>query len=225
MDIPAIPARVFQPPPVTCPGCHGTLRGPTEECELCHWTAWHCVERFPWQPPVLERILDVDSRLSPDEAAAINRAVDTLEAAMPQLTFHLCIAKLPEKTDVRECGFWMLNAGLPRNETDLERRPWSILLLIDRVSRSASLTVGYALDLFVSDRRLMAALTPAAGHFQRGEYGAGVSSTISRLQRELATCQREATYLAEKFRHSVEDGSVSPELLRECQTVARRTEY
>ena len=85
--------------------------------------------------------------------------------------------------------------------------------------------MGYALDPFVSDRRLLAALSPAAQQFQRGEYGAGIAGTVSRLQRELATCQREASYLAGKFRHSVEDGSVSPELLRECQNVARRTEY
>ena len=225
MHIPAIPASVFQPPPVTCPGCHGTLRTLAEECELCRWTAWHCVDRFPFDPPVFERFIDADSRLSDADLKELNKAIDTLEQTMPQIRVHVCIARLPENTDARECGFWMMNASVPPDDEAAARRPWSILLLIDRTARAATFTVGYALDAFVSDRRLLAALEPASGAFISGQYGRGIARTISRLQRELATCQREAAYLAAKFRHSVEDGSVSPELLKECQTVARRTKY
>jgi len=169
--------------------------------------------------------MDVDARLSPADLLLLEKAIEPLEQALPQVRVHVCLGRLFPDTDPREFGFWLFNAGVPPDAEAASHRPWSILLVIDRASRRASLTTGYGLDPFLSDRRLTACLEAAEPHFRCGRYGPGTAACVRKLHTALTTAQRDAAYIAVKFRQSIEDGTVPPEMLRDCTTMARRSPY
>src|SRR5690349_1042369 len=142
----------FGPAPITCPGCHALLNAPVDQCPRCGYNAWTCVDRFPYSPPPLDRYIDVENRLSNEDRARIDRLIEDLESELPQVRVYVCIVKLLPGTDARECGFWMLNASVPRDEVEAGHRPWSVLLLLDTHASAASATVGYGLDPHVKDQ-------------------------------------------------------------------------
>ena len=225
MHLPQLPASVFAPAPVACPGCHLALKDPAPNCPQCGYNGWSCVEKFPWIPPPLERFMDVDGRLSPDDLAMMNKVIEPIESNLPQVRIHVCLARLHAETDPREFGFWLFNASVPPDAEATSHRPWGILLVIDRASRRASLTIGYGLDPFLSDRKLTACLEAAQHDYARGRYGHGTATCLRKLHTALTTAQREAHYIAIKFRQSLEDGTVAPDMLRDCTHLARRGPY
>jgi uncharacterized membrane protein YgcG len=181
------------------------------------------VEKFPWIPPPLERFMDVDQRLSEPEIRQLDQVIERLEQMLPQIRIHLCIGRLHADTDPREFGFWLFNASVPPDAEAASHRPWSVLLVIDRGSRSASLTIGYGLDPFLSDEQLTRCLEAASPHFRRSRYGAGAAACLTKLHTLLTRAQREANGTANKLRRSLRDGTAPPDLVQDCRNLARRS--
>ena len=152
MPPPQLPATVFDPPPVVCPGCHATLKDPVPACPHCAYNGWTCVEKFPWIPPTLERVMDVDRCLSIADRRVLDKAIDPIEQALPQVRIYVCLGRLHPDTDPREFGFWLFNASVPPDTEAASHRAWSVLLVIDRASCRASLTTGYGLDPFLANQ-------------------------------------------------------------------------
>jgi len=190
----------FPSAPVSCPGCHRVLEGPAEQCRICSYNAWTCVDHFPYSPPPLERYVDVENRLSNEERARLDRVMDALEDDLPQVRVFVCLVKLLPGTDVRECGFWLLNASIPKDDEAAQHRPWSVLLLLDLTASAASATVGYGLDRFVSDFQLREALAAAQADWQDGRLAAGVQLFVTRMHRVLKSAHKLAAKAAAKGR-------------------------
>ena len=169
--------------------------------------------------------MDVDDRLSPADRLLLDKAIEPLEQSLPQIRVHVCLGRLHPDTDPREFGFWLFNASVPPDTEAASHRPWGVLLVIDRASRRASLTIGYALDPFVSDRHLTTCLEAAHPDFQRSRYGPGAATCLKKLHTLLSTAQRNSTGVATRFRQSIKDGTVPPAMLRDCTTLARRSAY
>lgn len=186
--------------PITCPGCHRVIPGPADQCPLCGYNAWTCVDRFPYSPPPLDRYIDVENRLSNEDRARIDRAIEALESDLPQVRLHVCIVQLLPGTDARECGFWMLNASIPRDDEEAGRRPWSVLLLLDTRAGAASATVGYGLDRFVGDPSLRAALTAGQADWQQANFSAGVLKFVQQMHIALKQAHHAALDAARKGR-------------------------
>jgi uncharacterized membrane protein YgcG len=158
------------------------------------------VDHFPYSPPPLDRYIDVENRLSNEDRARIDRTIETLENDLPQVRVHVCLVKLLPGTDARECGFWMLNASIPRDEEEAQHRPWSVLLLIDTRASAASATVGYGLDPFVSDSQLRAALTVGQPDWQQGNFSAGILKFMHQMHHALKQAHRTAVSAARRGR-------------------------
>lgn len=188
----------FQSAPVSCPGCHRVLDGPSGQCRVCGYNAWTCVDHFPYSPPQLERYVDVENRLSNEERARLDRAIDALESDLPQVRVFVCLVKLLPRTDVRECGFWLLNASIPKDDEDAQHRPWSVLLLLDLTAFTASATVGYGLDRFVNDFQLREALAAAKPDWMDGRLAPGIQLFVHGLHRALKSAQKLAAKAAAK---------------------------
>jgi len=193
------------------------------DCPHCGYHGWTCVEKFPWIPPPLQRAMDVDGRLSATERAQIDQAAEPLEQALPQVRVHVCLGHLHADTDPREFGFWLLNASVPPDSEAASHRSWSILLVIDRSSRRASLTVGYGLDPYVSDAVLTDCLKAAAGDFAKGRYGRGAAVCIRKLHKALNQMRRAATTTVFKFRRSLANGTAPPEIMRDYRQLTQRS--
>jgi hypothetical protein len=200
MHPPQLPATVFDPPPVACPGCHVVLKDPAPSCPHCGYNGWTCVEKFPWIPPALERVMDVDRCLSPSDHRLLDKAIDPIEQRLPQVRLHVCLGRLHPDTDPREFGFWLLNASVPPDAEAASHRPWSVLLVIDRTSSRASLTIGYGLDPFLCDKILTSCLEAGQHEFKRDRFGPGAAACLTKLHTALAAAQRHASAAAAKFR-------------------------
>lgn len=207
MAVPTYSAQIFQPPPVTCPGCHRALPGPVEQCPHCGYNAWTCVDHFRYDPPPLDRYIDIENKLRNDDRVKLDRAIESLETELPQVRVHICLVKLLPGTDVRECGFWMLNASVPREQEEADHRPWGILLLLDLQSGSASATVGYGLDPFLSDEVLRDALNGGAKDFAGGAFGSGLLRVVTALHGALKSAQRKAAVAARKSKPTLKRGA------------------
>jgi hypothetical protein len=171
---------------------------PVDRCPHCAYDAWTCVDHFPYSPPPLDRYIDVETRLSNEDRARIDRAIDALENDLPQVRLHVCIVQLLPGTDARECGFWMLNASIPRDDEEARHRPWSVLLIIDTRAAAASATVGYGLDPFVNDAQLRAALAAGQPEWQQGSFSSGVLNFVHHLHTALKKAHRMASIAARR---------------------------
>lgn len=163
-----------------------------DQCPACGYNAWTCVDHFPYPPPPLERFVDVENKLTNEHRARIDAAIESLEREMPQVRLHICLVRLLPRTDVRECGFWLLNASIPRDEDEGQRRPWSALLVIDLATSSASATVGYGLDRFVSDEALRGALGAAQQAWEQADFPAGILKFVQQLHAVLRAAHKPA---------------------------------
>ena len=151
------------------------------------------MDHFPYSPPPLDRYIDVENRLTNEDRARLDRVIDAVENDLPQVRLYVCLVKLLPGTDARECGFWMLNASVPRDEEEAGHRPWSVLLLLDTHASAASATVGYGLDPFVSDAQLRAALTAGQPEWTAGNFCGGVVKFVQQLHHALKQAHRTAT--------------------------------
>lgn len=143
------------------------------------------MDHFPCSPPPLDRYIDVESRLSNDDRARLDREIDRIESGMPQVRLYLCVVKLLPGTDVREYGFWMLNASVPRDEEEASCRPWSVLLILDTQSLSVSATPGYGVDPWLGDPQLRTALAAGRGELVCGNLAAGAAKFLQQLHHAL----------------------------------------
>ena len=78
--------------------------------------------------------------------------MDRFEVEFPQLIFLAYLADLPEGTNLRELGFWLLNRAIidsPR------KNDHAILLCVDTRSMAAGLSLGYVPERFVSEEALV----------------------------------------------------------------------
>lgn len=178
------------------------LQAVVEQCPHCGYTGWTCMERFPHMPPPLDRLMDSEGRIQEKDAAAILKEFDRVEGLFPQVRLHLCVEKLPEGVDCREFGFWLMNASVPPDETALAGRAWSILLTINRTARTASLTLGYGLDNFISDDQLVESLKAGQRPLRSGRYGDAVTAITTRLCRVLSIAHRQSQQTAARLRNA-----------------------
>lgn len=167
------------------------------------------MEKFPWIPPPLDRVMDVDSCLSPADRRRLAKVIDPIEQLLPQLRIHLCLGRLHPDTDPREFGFWLLNASVPPDAEAASHRPWSVLLVMDRTSSRASLTIGYGLDPFLGDAVLTNCLEAGRRDFARERFASGAVACLAGLHTALTEAQRKAsrTAAARRSRPSGTGGS------------------
>ena len=156
------------------------------------------MDHFPYPPPPLDRYIDVENRLTNEDRARLDKTIASLESDLPQARIHVCLVRLLPGTDARECGFWMMNASIPRDEEEAQSRPWSALLLLDLAASLASVTIGYGLDPFVCDAQLRAALAAGQEDWQAGQLCAGIQKFLHQLHQTLRQAHKVASQAARR---------------------------
>lgn len=202
-----IPSSIFEPGRTHCPGCHATLQELVNECPFCSFTAMKCVSKFPYTPPPLTRFMDPQGRLSARDCKVASKKIDLLEKRLPQVRLFICITSLEKNTDVREFGFWLFNRAKPEIVMEPDARTHGILLMVDRSSRAASLTVGYGLDTFIDDVLLVRALKESERALKEGRYGEAFAKLAAKLLDVLRERQTLAQFALEKWKRLRGGGS------------------
>ena len=203
------PPDIFNPARTHCPSCNATLTVLSENCAFCGFSAQICMQRYPFSPPPLTRIVDPDGSVKPVEAKKMTKAIARLEKRFPQITVSVCVMNLPEGVDGREFGYWYLNRGEVHDEREMRRRMHHLLLIVNRTNHTVSVSVGYGLDCFLHDQFLHRTLERTAGTFASSGYAVGVANWLKSIRRELLSVQYEAQFAQKRWvRHHGSSESV-----------------
>jgi uncharacterized membrane protein YgcG len=187
-----------------CPSCGGPLPSLTDLCTRCGFSAQVCLGKYRFRAPRLERFLDPEYRLTAAEKKRLNRAIDSFEKKFPQTRIYISLARLPHAADSREFGYWLFNACRPQNEEEEQRRYFTILLLIDRGNRTASVTIGYRLEPFLDDYTLQKILLDSREEFISGKYAGAIENFVTEVRKRLTSVHHEFARL------TVQLGSAHP---------------
>lgn len=162
---------------MVCPSCQYVLEESAAECPKCGFCGQISVEKFPYPPPALGPVLDPNQYLSKGEKAAIIKKVQTLQKRLPQVRFLNCLVPLGDEVNLREFGFWLLNAGQLK-EGD-EAKTFAVLFLIDPKGKMISVTVGYGLDALVMDTQWVQVCESCRDLCYRQKFGAGIETFLN----------------------------------------------
>lgn len=163
---------------MTCPGCLAIIDEPAENCLHCGYSGYSVVKKFPFDAPTIERYVDPGEHFGPIDQERIDGSIEVLAKRFPQVRFCFCVIDLDLETDLREFGFWMLNASPIDNLREEKFRPWTILLLIDSANSRVSVTSGYAIEPFLNEERWLELLQYSGNLFVRRDYGAAVLNFV-----------------------------------------------
>ncbi len=155
---------------MACPGCHVTLTEAATECARCGYSGSHTVARFPYEAPAMGRFIDPQGHFSEDDRMRIGKSLAELAKKFPQPRICFSVVDLDEETDLREFGFWMMNASPVPDQNEAEWRPWTILLVIDDINGRASVTPGYAIEPFLDDEAWADLIRKEQMHFFGRDY-------------------------------------------------------
>ena len=165
-------AKRFARGAMTCPSCQYILEEGVPECPKCGFSGSIAVKKFPFPAPPLSAVVDPNAFLSEQEAAAITKKVGKLQARLPQVHFVNCLVPLGDEVNLREFGFWLLNAG--QMEEGDAAKAFAVVFIIDPKNRAISVTVGYGLEPMVMDTEWVKICESYRDFFYRQKYSEGI---------------------------------------------------
>ncbi|MDQ8190869.1 TPM domain-containing protein [Roseibacillus persicicus] len=171
-------AKRFARGAMVCPSCLYTLDESVEACPKCKFSGQIAVQKFPFPAPPLGPVLDPNNYLSEEEKSAVTKKVLKLQKRFPQVRFYNCVVPLGEEVNLREFGFWLFNASQVK-EGD-SAKSFGILLLVDPKERMMSVTVGYGMEVVVTDSEWTRICQDSRDLFYRQKYGQGIETFLNR---------------------------------------------
>ncbi|MFT5470737.1 MAG: hypothetical protein ACI8UO_005868 [Verrucomicrobiales bacterium] len=184
---------------VNCPKCTQDVLINSVFCIHCGYHLGIAKELFGFEDVHFHPLTDLADCLRKDERDSLVELISDLERRFPQLWFGICFVGLPERTSLREFGFWLLNHAAVVNGDPMRPNENGVLLSVDLTSRAAGLTLGYFVERFLSDGDLFRSLNAGARQLAKGEFETGVRRTIDRFAKILARRARVAARRPEKF--------------------------
>lgn len=168
---------------VSCPSCHMKLEREASWCGACGFTGQKSIDMFGDDPPPLLPILDVADLWSEKEQKSITSAVKKFNKRFPQVNWRICAVSLEPEVNLSVFGFWLMNVcPLELGETE-EDREWTILLLVDGKSCSATVTPGYRAELWLSDEMWDRILAESVSLLVSGQPVEAVSVFLNRTRK------------------------------------------
>ena len=165
-------AKRFARGAMVCPSCQYVLEESSETCGKCGFSGQVAVEKFPFPAPPLGPVVDPSNFLSADESSMVTKKVAKLQKRLPQVRFLNCLVALGDEVNLREFGFWLLNAGQMKEGEGAKN--FAILFLIDPKEKAMSVTVGYGLDPLVMDTEWVTVCQECRDLLYRQKLGEGI---------------------------------------------------
>lgn len=157
---------------MACPSCQYILEEPVAACPKCSFSGTIAVQKFPFPAPPLTTVVDPNELLTKAEVTSIQKKAQKIRVRLPQVRFVNCIVPLTDEVNLREFGFWLLNAGEIKGGQ--KAKDFAVLLLIDPKSQSLSVSVGYGLDPLVTDTAWVKICEDCRDLFFRQKYGEAI---------------------------------------------------
>ena len=166
----------------TCPRCSEPLHRGYEVCSHCTFSLADADTTFGSKRVRLQRIVDATKSITAENLEKLTARIMSFEATFPQLVFAAYIADLPATVNLRELGFWLINRAILDTHRGNENM---ILLCINNTEPSASLTLGYLPEQYLSEQHMHTSLQQAAPYLSARRYAQFTASCLSALSTEL----------------------------------------
>jgi hypothetical protein len=166
----------------TCPRCSEPIHEGQPSCPVCDFSLSQVDSAFGSRRVRVQRLVDASQTINPDELEQLGQRIDRFELDFPQLVFAAYIADLPESTNLRELGFWMINRAIfdsPRSNDS------AILLCINNRFLSASITLGYVPEQFLSEEAITWTLDRTMPYLGGRQFGRMIASCLNSLSWQL----------------------------------------
>ena len=137
---------------------------------------------FGSQDIKLKKFSDVAGVFRMKDREPMRKILQDFESKFPQLFISVYLGAFEDLSSIRQYGFWMLNRT---HYVDVDpQRPNStgILILVDVNAKSASITFGYALMPYLSEKTTFEALSAGHPFFLQGDYLKGLKAVIKKLE-------------------------------------------
>lgn len=184
---------------MNCPRCVQSVAPGSPQCVRCGFQLSTLDPEFGEDVVLLDRLTDAAHCLRVRDRDALNAVLDDFERQFPQLFAAVYFGVLPEMTSIRQFGFWLINhAAVPTVEVSRPNEQ-GVIIVVDLQSRVIGVTLGYMLELFVTEKELDRCLRSARPHLFNGEFHRGVSVFLKRFSAVLRKASRKARRNPEKF--------------------------
>lgn len=162
---------------MACPSCEMKFTAPVDSCPQCGFSGYQVVEKFPYDPPPLERVLDPENRITFEEREMIYEEMKRWRRRLPQIRFFSCLVGLEEAINVQEFAFWLFNAAQAEEGESAKR--FGVLLVVDARTKRMTTTVGYGVEPLLSEDDWREVVMDCRDKFARERFGEGVCQFIS----------------------------------------------
>ena len=176
------PARIFNRATVVCPSCLQRFEEPERQCQRCGFDAYRVVSQFPFDPPVMELMMDNVGIADDKLRSGLASAVDKVVRKFPQIGFYFCFVEMDDPVKLSEFGFWLMNASLLQEGQVENDRAWSLLLLIDVKRGLVSFTPGYAIEAFIEDSKWEESIRQISEDLAAGDYRSALLNYVKNAE-------------------------------------------
>lgn len=163
-----------------CPRCQASVRSEQNTCSACGFSATLLHNHLGNQWVRLDRITDAAHCLRLEDTRRLEIILDDFERSFPQAFFAVYLGSLPTNINVAELGFWLLNQGAFNTHSVSRRNDFGLVLVVDPAAKTASITLGYAIEPCFSPKALNQMMHSLGSHLRKGAFSMAIEASCSR---------------------------------------------
>lgn len=161
-----------------CPSCGVPFAAPVPECPNCQLTLAQLDRKFGMIPYYSRYLSDRSERLHMHDIEELRKLLRLWERKFPQVFFSVFLMDLGSHISISEYTFWVANRARFSAVSSIGPKNFDLLLLVDPKGQAAGLSTGYALEQYLTEQDLQAALDVAGNGFNAGDLVRGIRECI-----------------------------------------------
>lgn len=164
-----------------CPKCVQKIHRRAQQCPHCGFSVSELDAVYGWASNRARKLNDEAGVLRMRDRRKAGAWFEHFEKSFPQLFFSVHFGELGEEGCVRQFGMWQLNQANYEDVDDGRGRNGGVLLVVDVLSKTATITFGYLLDRVLTDEDTFDILSRAHPYLLDGDYLRGLRIVMRRL--------------------------------------------
>ena len=168
-----------------CPRCSAKLLSARPSCLSCGFDLAASVSVLGHDLVGMDRLTDAAHCLRLRETRELELIFDDFERRFPQIFVAVYFGVLPDNLTLGELTFWLLNHAAFNSNDFKKLNEYAIVMIIDPISKSAALNVGYALEGFLDQKRLQQVLNDMKTSLWHAEYVDAIRKGLDQISKRL----------------------------------------
>ncbi|MDB6118788.1 MAG: Psb32 and founding protein of phosphatase [Verrucomicrobiaceae bacterium] len=169
-----------------CPACQQETFETADLCSQCGFSLPALEKLMGFAPNLKPDVTDMAGELSKKELNMVRKGIARLEHRFPQVRCAVVISSTPPNITLPLHAFWLFNKGGLTSALERGGANRLVLLVLDPEAEKLACMIGYGLEPFVSEGRLLASMQAALASLASGEIGAGIVACMDHLGTHLA---------------------------------------